>query len=237
MSSSTGPDIITTGLVLHLDASDRKSYPGSGTTWFDRSENGNHGTLVGGPTYNSSNGGSIVFDGTNDYVLCPKPSSIVNSGQISISLWAKWITVGTSTSTIQALIDNNYNESLQGFVIQDRPDLSKSLTVGFVRNSIGLVSSFIVGNCNWHHIVATHNGSVSKLYIDGILDGQISEVGLAYLQPNISIGYWQFAQFDEDDGAGRYLNGSISLVQIYNRAIDFNEVKQNFNATRGRYGI
>ena len=231
MSLNHSPKIVTDGLVLCLDAASRKSYPGSGTTWFDRSGNGNHGTLTNGPTFSSANGGSIVFDGTNDYVLCPKPSSIVNSGQISISLWAKWITVGTSTSTIQALIDNNHNGGLlQGFVIQDRPDLSKSLTVGFVPNTNGLVSSFIVGNGNWHHIVATHNGSVSKLYIDGILDGQISEVGLASLQPNISIGYWQFVP-------GRYLNGSISLVQIYNRAIDLNEVKQNFNATRGRYGI
>ena len=155
----------------------------------------------------------------------------MNSGQISISLWAKWITVGTSTSTIQALIDNNHSGGpLQGFVIQDRPDLSKSLTVGFAPNTNGLVSSFIVGNGNWHHIVATHNGSVSKLYIDGILDVQISEVGLASLQPNISIGYWQFVP-------GRYLNGNISLVQIYNRAIDLSEVKQNFNATRGRYNL
>ena len=231
MAVNYSPKIVTDGLVLCLDAASRKSYPGSGTTWFDRSGNGNHGTLTNGPTFSSANGGSIVFDGTNDYVLCPKPSSIVNSGQISISLWAKWITVGTSTSTIQALIDNNHNGgTLQGFVIQDRPDLSKSLTVGFVPNTNGLVSSFIVGNGNWHHIVATHNGSVSKLYIDGNLDNQVSEVGLVSLQPNIYIGYWQFVP-------GIYLNGSISLVQIYNRDIDLNEVKQNFNATKSRFGL
>ena len=231
MSLNHSPKIVTDGLVLCLDAANRKSYPGTGTTWLDRSGNGNHGTLTNGPTFSSANGGSLIFDGTNDYVLCPKPSSIVNSGQISISLWAKWITVGTSTSTIQALIDNSHSSvPIQGFVIQDRPDLSKRLTISFHTNTNGAVSSFIVGDGNWHHIVGTHNGSITKLYLDGNLDNQVSEAPMTSLQPNISIGYWQFTP-------GRYLNGSIPLVQIYNRAIDLNEVKQNFNATRGRYGI
>ena len=60
--------IVTNGLVLSLDAADRNSYPGTGTTWRDMSGNGNNGTLTDGPTFNSNNGGSIVFDGTNDYV-------------------------------------------------------------------------------------------------------------------------------------------------------------------------
>lgn len=231
MSLNHSPKIVTEGLVLCLDASDPKSYPKSGTTWFDRSGNGNHGTLTNGPTFTSSNGGGIVFDGVNDYVLCPKPSSIVNSGEISISLWAKWVTVGTSTSTIQSLIDNRHS-SIQGFVIQDRPDISKKLTVSFApnTNTNGAISSFIVGDGNWHYIVATHNGSLTKLYLDGNLDNQVSESPMVSLQPNISIGYWQFVP-------GRYLNGSIPLVQIYDRAIDLNEVKQNFNAARGRFGI
>jgi len=62
------PRIITDGLVLCLDAGNPKSYPGSGTTWTDLSGNGNNGTLTNGPTYNSGNLGSLVFDGVNDYV-------------------------------------------------------------------------------------------------------------------------------------------------------------------------
>ena len=68
MSLSRGPKIVTNGLVLYLDAANKKSYPGSGTTWTDLSGNNNTGTLTNGPTFDSNNGGSIVFDGTNDYV-------------------------------------------------------------------------------------------------------------------------------------------------------------------------
>ena len=70
MSLNHSPKIVTNGLVLCLDAADKKSYPGTGTTWFDRSGNGNNGILVNSPTFNSGNGGSIVFVGHNDYVNC-----------------------------------------------------------------------------------------------------------------------------------------------------------------------
>ena len=81
---SSGP-IITSGLVLFLDAGNTSSYPGSGTTWTDLSGNGNNGTLTNGPTYTSSNGGAIVFDGINDFVN--SGSSISLPGDISVFAW------------------------------------------------------------------------------------------------------------------------------------------------------
>ena len=68
MAFNYSPNIITDGLVLYLDAANTKSYPGSGTTWRDLSKSQLNGTLTNGPTFNSSNGGSIVFDGVDDYV-------------------------------------------------------------------------------------------------------------------------------------------------------------------------
>jgi len=68
MGIARGPKIVTSGLVLALDAADKLSYRGSGTTWRDLSGNNNTGTLTNGPTFNAGNLGSIVFDGTNDYV-------------------------------------------------------------------------------------------------------------------------------------------------------------------------
>lgn len=64
----TGPNIVTDGLVLYLDAANTKSYPGSGTTWNDLSGNGNNGTLINGYIFNSIGNGNLVFDGSNDYV-------------------------------------------------------------------------------------------------------------------------------------------------------------------------
>jgi len=218
-------------LVLALDAANRKSYPGSGTTWTDLSGNGNNGTLVNGPTYNSANSGSIVFAGDNDYVIATRPSSLVAGGPISVSLWAKWITTGTTISTIQVLVDNNHSSSpVQGFVLQDRPDLSKSIQFGSNITSNGATSTFQVGDGTWHHIVGTNDQTTTKLYIDGSLNAQISQGGLGTVQPNISVGYWQFTP-------GRYLNGNVAQVSIYNRALSAAEISQNFNAFRGRFGI
>jgi hypothetical protein len=231
MSSHTGPDISNNGLVLALDAANLRSYPGTGTTWTDLSGNGNTGTLTNGPTYSSANGGAIVFDGVDDYVISTRPSSIVTGGQITISLWAKWISTGTTTGSIKVLLDNNHSNSpIRGFVIQDRPDLGKFLTFSVIPNQSGVVSTFIVGDGSWHHITGTNDGTTSKLYIDGVFNAQSTESGgVATVQPNITLGNWQ--------GGGRFLNGSISNSTVYNRALTAAEVQQNFNALRGRFGI
>lgn len=222
-------EIVTSGLVMNLDAANKKSYPGSGNTWTDLSGNGNNGTLLFGPTYSSVNGGSIVFDGIDDRVIATRPSSIVTGGQITISLWAKWLSTGTDTSTIQALIDNNHRDSpLQGFVIQDRPDLGKFLTFSPRPDINGAISTFIVGDGSWHHIVGTCDGSTVKLYIDGNFNAEVSQSGgLAPVQPNIALGRWQ--------GGGRHLNGNIAQVSIYNRALTASEVLQNYDALKGRF--
>jgi hypothetical protein len=230
-SNIVSPGIVTDGLVLHLDAGNYESYPIAGTTWYDLSGMANNGTLTNGPTYSRGGGGAIVFDGTNDYVIATRPSSIVTGGSISVSVWAKWVTTGTTGSTIQVLVDNNHLSSpIQGFVLQDRPDLSKSLTFSTIPNTNGVQSTFQVGDGSWRHIVATNDTVTSKLYIDGVLNAQLSQNGLSTVQANVSIGYWQFTP-------GRYLNGNISQSLIYNRALTAEEVSQNFNATRARFNI
>ena len=95
MAFNYSPKISTDGLVLCLDAANTKSYPGSGTVWSDLSRGGNNGTLTNGPTFNSGNGGSIVFDGVNDYVDCGV-SNI--SLPINITL-ISWIYQSTITGT------------------------------------------------------------------------------------------------------------------------------------------
>jgi hypothetical protein len=225
-------NLVTSGLVLDLDAAKLASYPGSGTTWYDISGNNYSGSLTNGPTFSGiGKQAAIVFDGTNDYVNISRPPQIVTSGSLTISLWTKWTTIGTTTSTIQTLVDNNHSSSpLQGFVIQDRPDLSKKLTFSVSPNGNGVTSSFQVGNGSWCHIAGTYENGISKLYINGSLDGSFNEPNMATVQPNVSLGRWEY-------GGGRQLSGSIANVQLYNRALSAAEVLQNFNALRGRYGI
>jgi hypothetical protein len=89
MAFNYSPKIITDGLVLYLDAANPKSYVSGSTTWGDLSRGGNNGTLVNGPTFSSANGGSIVFDGVNDYINCGTNSSLRPSQQITINSWIK----------------------------------------------------------------------------------------------------------------------------------------------------
>ncbi len=83
---SGGPSIVTNGLILNLDAANPKSYVSGSTTWNDVSRSGLSGTLVNGPTFNTGSGGSIVFDGTDDYVNCGN-STLFNLNQHSICFW------------------------------------------------------------------------------------------------------------------------------------------------------
>lgn len=238
MSIYGGPDIVTDGLVLHLDAANNKSYPGSGSTWFDLSGNNNHATLTNGPVFSSVNGGIFNFDGIDDYAECPRPSQVVNGGQITIILTAKWTTKSWNNNFntgLQTLIDNNHAGSPSpgvGFVVQDRPDLVNSpLTAGFRPASNGVRSTYMVGNNNWSHIAVTYNTNTYDLYLNNILNSTVNETGgLVSVQPLISIGRWQ-------GGLSRYFDGSIGLILLYDRALSINEVDRSFAALKGRYGL
>jgi hypothetical protein len=213
--------ISTDGLFFYLDAANTRCYSGSGIT-ANNLISGVGATLVNGVGFSSFNSGFFTFDGTNDYVSIPYPSQLRTGSAITVSFWAKWTTTGTTTATIQTLLDNNYQTAYLGgpgtigFVIQDRPDLGKVLELG---------------DGTWRHITGTNNGSTSILYIDGIQSGLArTAAGIGDSQPLINIGRWAFSN-------NRYLNGNVSGLLIYNRALSDSEVYQNYVATKRRYGL
>ncbi len=226
------PQIITDGLISYFDAANPRCYSGSGVT-VNNIIPGTGGTLVGA-TVSSVNSGTFVFDGVDDYINVPYPSGLNTGSAITLCLWAKWTTVGTTTATIQVLVDNNYqtNPSSIGFEIQDRPDLGKVLEWG-AQPGAGITrvtSTFQVGDGTWRHITATNDGSTSILYIDGAQSGLArTAAGIGASQTNINIGRWDFEN-------NRNFNGNISGLMIYNRALSANEVLKHYNATKARYG-
>ena len=231
MSIQGGPDIVENGLILCYDPANIESYVSGSTTMYDLGSTGNTASLVGGVAYTGSFNGIFNFDGINDYINIARPSSISTSGSFSICMFAKWRTIGTTTSSIQTLLDNNHNSSsLQGFVLQDRPELSKKLSFSVRPNQIGATSSFYVGNNNWYHIAGTHDGTTTRLYINGVLDGFASQSGgIATVQPDITLARWQASS------GSRHMRGNIGQVLIYNRSLSLSEVRQNYNAVKGRY--
>ena len=233
MSGISGPKIITSGCVLSLDAADIFSYPRTGTTWKDLSGNGNTGTLTNGPTFSAGNMGSVVFDGTNDYVGFTYNSIFNPPSNISVSLWVR-LTV--NNASIRTLIELSVSTD-ELYFIYWRGDLSpKRWWYGLRQSNNTYVETnststdFSINT--WYNIalVADSSTGLFSFYINGILDNSIAYNGtLKQTASSLSIG--------ADAGASRrYLIGNISNTLIYNRALSATEVLQNYNATKSRFG-
>jgi hypothetical protein len=235
MGISAGPKITTDGLVLHIDSSNTKSYSGSGITIYNMVTGGIAGTLVNGPVSDIAYKKTFILDGTNDNIQMQLPSGIVTGSQISISLWAKWKSTGTTTATIQTLVDNQYQVADNiGFFIQDRPDLGSVLEwTTQPNNAINrrVYSTQIVGDGSWHHIVGTNDGTYSRLYVDGYETGTAkTSAGIATTQDILCIGNWAYVY-----SSPRYLNGSVSNFKVYNRALSSTEILNDYFSTKNRF--
>ena len=224
---SSGP-IITSGLVLHLDAGNTSSYPGSGTTWTDLSGNNNHGTLINGPTYSSTNGGSIVLDGSNDYIDFGNSASLSAIGgttNITVSGWAYYTAYGGGGQSYSVItvkgapwtwLLENYLDTFRFRIVAGGADVS-----------VGDVSTHQLNV--WYNVVGTYDGSNMRLYINGVLKNTVPQTGaLATNSETAKIGTWQGTDYN--------LTGRVSNVSIYNRVLTDAEVLQNYNALRPRFG-
>ena len=215
------PPIVTEGLVLNLDAGLVSSYPKTGTTWKDLSGNGYNGTLVNGPTYNGENDGTLVFDGTNDYIDTPTSIGGQLLGNVTFSLWAK--RNGNSPSGIGGLIGNLWHTTFTGLNIYLRND-NTGITVqtanGTTRTSYVLTSP--VSNLNWVNYVLINNGGVVSVYVNGVLlDSRSREISNSSIR-QVTIGRWA-GSFNS-----YYLNGEINNALTYNRALTPDEIQQNY---------
>jgi hypothetical protein len=232
------PSIVTSGLVLCLDAGNPKSYPGSGTTWTDLSGNGNNGTLTNGPTYSSTNGGSLSFDGTDDYVSIPYTSTLAPTSQITFSAWAflsDW-NISGDRRILSKTQSGGYQIGLNEPTFMTDGFLGALVYAGGAYRIVKVSRSTI--SSGWHNLSFTFDGRYFIMYIDG------SNVNTYDHGSNITISYSTNNHFlvGAEPGAGTavdgaYWNGSISQVQVYNRALSAAEIQQNFNALRGRFGI
>ena len=235
MGISAGPKITTDGLVLHLDSANTKSYSGSGITIYNMVTGGIAGTLVNGPVSDIAYKKTFILDGTNDTIQMQLPSGLVTGSQISISFWAKWKTIGTTTATIQTLVDNQYQVADNiGFFIQDRPDLGSVLEWSTQPNNTinrRVYSTQVVGDGSWHHIVGTNDGTYSRLYVDGYETGTAkTSSGIATTQDILCIGNWSYVY-----SSPRYLNGSVSNFKVYNRALSSSEILSDYFSTKNRF--
>jgi len=211
-------NIVTRGLVLNLDTSAPSSYPGSGTSWSNINGNSNNGTLTNGPTFNSANGGSIVFDGTNDYVEC---GSAIITGNNSWS-WSSWI-YPTSTGTPFFLGVNSNSQAMVSFW-----DSSNSAVRVGIWADDKLTSTQTILVNTWGLTAWTWDGTTLKSYTNGVASG--TATGFSF---NINASVTQIGTAFNS----QYFGGRIASTLVYNRALASAEISQNFNIQRSRFGI
>jgi hypothetical protein len=226
-----GANIVTDGLVLALDAANTKSYPGSGTTWSDLSGNAYNGTLTNGPTFNSANGGSIVFDGTNDFITgsigsinAPFTFSVFGKfNNVSQTNYEYFGNIGSPTAngmiSISKLGTQDPNTAYHGFMYV------YTGTGDAVKTNIDLRTT----QYQYLTVVTTTTAPYAKVYKNGV-EGALVDTITGPINSNGSyrIGVWINTW---------WLNGNIANCSVYNRALSSSEITQNYNAYKSRFNL
>lgn len=211
--------IVSTGLVLYLDAGNTSSYPGTGTVWTDISGNGYTGSMTSAAMYSSTNGGIMTFNGTNQNVSVTDSSFTSLTNNFSVEYWYY------STNNQPGLQRNGLSSS--GYVFgyfNVNPTKWKVTKYGVVDIYIGSIPQ----NTAWHQAVLTYSSTAgTTVYIDGAQSGNDSGTTALKAGSTFYIGQSESV----------YHSGGIGIVRWYNTALTLAQVSQNFNATRSRYGI
>ena len=220
MSVSYGTAMATSGLVLCLDASNIKSYSGSGTSWYDLSGTKATGNLTNSPTYSSTSPASFTFNGSNTYVDCGNPTAFQLASAVTLEVWCN----PTSSTGLGNLIQKNNNTGYR-FRID-----TGNLWVYSAGNSV-MSSGAPCANGVWSHCVATFGPSGLTAYVNGNV---VASNASAYAPSDVASLPVQIGCFSP---GSETFNGKISVAKIYNKVLSAVEVQQNFNALRGRFGI
>ena len=228
MAVSYSPNISRDGLVLCLDAGNRSSYPGSGTVWKELSNNMS-GELVNSPTFNSQNNGFFQFV-TDDYARIPN-STTLDTQTPSVEVWIK--TNATSQNGFwfeKGDVNTQYSLFQEGSNVQWR--IHYSNLANYV--TLSTPTATYINTSSWYQVVGTFTSGRRRLYINGKLVNSDAQTGtISTNSGGMSIGvYGGYSGL-----RGYYYNGNLAICKVYNKELTQTEILQNFNATRGRFGI
>ena len=243
MACNSGPDIIEDGLVLCLDAANINSYPKSGTTWSDLSGNGNHGALQNMENnFDAGNKGSLTFDGANEYIGCGiSPMYSSSLVEFTVCSWA-YVDVSTFDGTLKVICATAIDPLNGGFWVGfDDRNSTHSPINGVAWNtknsngySRGKTSSNAIPSDGWYNVVLSYSSSTgATCYINSHENTirSINQTGDFTPRNNP----FEIARGPTDMSSAWYFAGSISSIQLYNRALTADEVRRNYEATVGRY--
>ena len=242
MSNIHSPNVVTSPLALPATADDRRgvvacwdagsraSYPGAGTAITDLAGSSN-GTLTDGPTFDSANLGSIDFDGTDDYIDVGNTGPLQITSAITLAAWYR--TDSSDNGTMVA----KWSGGERGYKMRISSGLLTTiLSSDGSTNSVTVTDPSTSNDNVWHYAVATNDGSgganTALLYVDGILVVDATGTATIYnSSADVHIG-----DQDQDNNPKPY-EGLIAHVAIYNVALSADDIVQNYNALRKRFGV
>jgi hypothetical protein len=200
----------------------------NGNTIYDLSKNNNYGTLINGVGNNTDNCGSLIFDGIDDVISVKDSSNISFSGDdtYTLSAWVK-PTIGSTTwyGVFSKGNENSYAMNINTIDWHLEFEVYGSTVVS---RAFSTTSNVVIPNV-WNHIVMVFDGNSQKIYVNNILiNSRTTTLGTISNTSNLRIGL---------GNDGEYFKGYMSDIKIYNRALSQSEITQNFNATKGRFGI
>jgi hypothetical protein len=223
LSMSVGAgSIVTSGLALYLDAGNASSYPGSGTNWNDLSGNGRNGTLTLGPTYSSAGGGSIVFDGINDFVQC------TGSLTVTAATFISWIRRNGNQGQYDGILfSRGTNTTGMNFQVSNQLGYHWNNNV----NTYGWQSGLTIPDLTWCMVAVSVTSTAATAYL-------CQTSGITTATNTVSHGSSPLDDIKLAlDDAGRYFTGNIAISQLYNTALSAGQISQNFAVDRARFGV
>lgn len=236
MAFNYSPKVVTDGLVMYLDAGNNRSYASGSTSWLDLSRGENNGTLTNGPTFNSANGGSIVFDGVDDFVSTNK-QFFTGTDNFTITTWLKsngtqnQYSVPISQGHYPVIANQNTGFAFQfgfpsltdmTFILGDGTTTWRSVSFSYTPNT----------DTTWTFLSVTKNSNTFITYKNGIFVASGTHT-ISYGTYNFTIGKDSY----NIDSNSRSWIGRIASTQIYNRALSAQEILQNYNALKGRFNL
>jgi hypothetical protein len=226
MAFNYSPKISREGLIFYLDAANKKSYSGTGSTWYDLSRNSNNGGLVNSPTYSTNNGGNFTFNGSNN---------IVNMG--TINLQRNWsleiLTNMSSTSNIYGIFGQGTYATNQGLHILYDLNGNRGIVFGMYGNDNDYSTNYVPTINKWYHWIFTYNHTTfaKQFYADSILITPTSSTQNQYA------GSGQFNIGGTYSNATHVANGKIAIAKMYDRVLSATESQQNYNALKSRFNL
>jgi hypothetical protein len=222
MGTKYNPSAVRNGLLICVDPANISSYSGTGLTARGL-VSGIGATLVNGIGFSSSNSGTFILDGSNDYIN-GDITSFDLTGDLSAEVWFNLS--ATANDWVRVIGKGDGSNRTFGFWYNTPGAVFLYQRYGAASN-VGSVYGLTIQTNIWYHVIVTSSGSTHKLYLNGADVQTQTGAGPFYSSSStLKVGFGEIHT---------YHNGRIGLYRIYNRALTAQEVLQNYNATKKRY--